>query len=184
MARSKLSVPYASLTGSWAVLDRTSDGRAAVGLRDDERAGVAIAYPYAERRDGGDGVLKVAAVRNCEQGFVLLCASFVTLEAVPEGVRSVDDGRTIPYDRYDDLSDREVGTLLDGGTLILVDVGSEQWYPGALQLFDDPAAARSVWLESFPRLEKRLGAVERIVTGHGLGSMVDLAGPAAGGSRS
>lgn len=169
---SRLSVPHARLTGQWDVLRTTDDGRTTIALREDGESGVAIGYPYAEWSSDGDEALKVAAVRNADQGYVLVSASFASRDAIDAVTDSTVDRRTIDLADYNALSNREVMRLLDGGTLVLVDVGQEQWFPGAIQLFEDVTRARETWLESFPRVRERFTAVERLLSGVGLEQVI------------
>lgn len=175
-APERVSLPYASVRGSWEVLRRTGDDRTTVAIRDDEDAGVAVSYPYAEWRDGGSESLKVGVVRNLRQGYVLVSGSFGSVEAIPESVTDGREQRRVSLERFTDLSDGEVMELLEGGRPVVVEDGSEAWYPGALQLFESTRAARDAWLRNFPRLEKRFVAVERLIRGTDLRSVIDAGG--------
>jgi len=157
-----VSVPHATLTGSWEVLRRTGDGRASVAVRSDERSGVAIAYPYAE---SGASALKIAAVRNTVQDYVLCTGSFQSVEAIGNCLGTDSPRRRIDLERFERLGDAATSRVLAGGTVLVVDVGEDRWYPGALQLFESVEAVRDRWLRSFPNLGDRLVAVERVTKG-------------------
>lgn len=170
-------VPYARLTGSWEPLRRTTDGRTTVAVRTDERSGVAISYPFAEGNDGGQEVLQVAVVRNLPNSYALISANFTSMGGLPPGVRGADKIKRVALERYNWLTDETITQLLRDGTLVLVTDVEEQWFPGCLQLFDDPAAVSNSWLDAFPTLAERLAAVERITSGRDLRTVIESGSP-------
>jgi hypothetical protein len=174
-ARSDVSIPHARLEGGWDVLTETEEGSPAVAVRDDERSGVAFAYP--RREDGTPGAVeRVAVVVNVPGEYVLLAASFDALDAVDwllaRGEVSVD---AVHRSEYDALSSRAVCERLDGNAVVVVDPGDGRH--GALQLYGGLDPVRRTWTGRFPRLDERLFAVARVLAGVDLAELSRRAGP-------
>lgn len=167
--RNRPSVPYARLSGTWEVLERTPDGRTTVAVREDDVSGVAMSYPYAEREGGDDDVNKIAAVTNCEAGYVLVSASVVDADAV---YRLVADRtvvcEAIPRPEFNRLEDDDIVRTLAGDRVVVVEPETDDWFVGTVELFRDRARARSAWFDGFPLLERRAAAVQRLLDGVGL----------------
>jgi hypothetical protein len=162
-ARAEVSIPHARFEGGWKVLKETSDGRTAVAVREDECAGIAMVYPAVESADY-DGIERVAALVNATGEYLLLSASFESMASVEWLLadRTVSIA-SVPPEGYRGLSGSDIRDLLSDGTLMIIGPGRDDPFPGALQLFEDVATARSTWVEPFPQLDNRLVAIQRLL---------------------
>jgi hypothetical protein len=172
-ARPGVSIPHARLDGGWNVLETTDDGRTTVAIREDERSGVAIAYPGGEPNSpsgrDGSGVRQVAAVVNLVGEYVLVAATLESPDLLGTLVKDRDgDLHVLDRSEYEALSRGTVQRLLEDRTLLMIEAEQPGQDPGAIQMFEDVGRARRNWGERFPALEERFFAVERVLGDVGL----------------